>query len=732
MKPGKKTDKNLSRLLRELDLDAENEANFHLKSSKLVISLLTGIFLAVSLFSVVLLEQNMIHAYRHNHTELITSNSQTCARLNGFFNIITTPLALLLTLFYMFLFWRRSCCLRCFLRRPAPPMIVHPFKKQDRFLSACVYGIMANEVMKIGLQAIFKTSSVDLITRHVNDSSGLFRLALRVAQVFLTAVCYYPPLVAFCANSFIVFATAGLYMILSQAMSIWFEGSCYNFEQSYEYVSGQIKALGSGLIASSFFKVTPHFFFMSLVSAVLCYKSAESFVFILGKSFFSSGQKIRFSKYKLLINEDLRFFSRPDITYSFNLVNKTIRMCRQEERNFSSDANLTTRDKLVRKLRLTLQAHVYKWDDDFRFSARVVSAHLVAFLALYYFMIDWVVTGVWVLRRLQDIMTDLLALMINFLLELLFKRRVDIEFGKIFIRETIITGYILAAVLTFIICCVQCLFGLSSIKSNLIKLYKGKHGSVPKLTSNISICGGNLRFTGYLVGFLLNGFVFINFFIFTIGILTYYLFLLGWLNWTRRLLLELVPVFVVLVVKRVFSFLCCKFLFLQKRAEFLALDNFRAYSIFVFIAFFFDCIIGAISAFIRLLVGVLGSLFFMPRIGYSFLGRQLEKFDGGFTTSTGYYQMEAAHSHPVMISFCALLYYKRLINKLDNFLEYDLVQLIKQDKIEEIDSMHRFREEKAYNRRVVNRWAVAVTLINNFNLISYRKKSSSMQKIVLC
>jgi hypothetical protein len=93
--------------------------------------------------------------------------------------------------------------------------------------------------------------------------------------------------------------------------------------------------------------------------------------------------------------------------------------------------------------------------------------------------------------------------------------------------------------------------------------------------------------------------------------------------------------------------------------------------------------------------------------------------------------MEEMHSHPVLITFCAILYYKRLVNKLDEVHSHDLIQLFKRNKSKEPKNKSEDgnMNKAGYNKKILNRWAVAITLINNLQLVADRKKSSSMRKI---
>jgi hypothetical protein len=64
------------------------------------------------------------------------------------------------------------------------------------------------------------------------------------------------------------------------------------------------------------------------------------------------------------------------------------------------------------------------------------------------------------------------------------------------------------------------------------------------------------------------------------------------------------------------------------------------------------------------------------------------------------------------------------VNKLDVVHSHDLIQLFKRNKSK--DSKNKTEDwnvnKAGYNKKVVNRWAVAVTLINNLQLVAYRKK----------
>lgn len=95
----------------------------------------------------------------------------------------------------------------------------------------------------------------------------------------------------------------------------------------------------------------------------------------------------------------------------------------------------------------------------------------------------------------------------------------------------------------------------------------------------------------------------------------------------------------------------------------------------------------------------------MPRIDYAFFGRYLEKYDNGYSTYYGYLFIEAAHTHPILLSFCSLLHYKILAFENPNF-HLNTGRVV----------------SKVYNKRVLRKWYLYCTLVKNPSLIAYRKR----------
>lgn len=136
-------------------------------------------------------------------------------------SLISHPLAFLIVILYMFLFWRRSCCVTCCFRRPAMPMIIPPFQKHNRLDSALVYGIIASSIITMIFDAFTKSSNSDLISTHVNDPTGIVSLLIKIVDVFIAALRYYPILIAFHSNSFIIYIVSALFVVVDFIAEIY-------------------------------------------------------------------------------------------------------------------------------------------------------------------------------------------------------------------------------------------------------------------------------------------------------------------------------------------------------------------------------------------------------------------------------------------------------------------------------------------------------------------------------
>ena len=202
--------------------------------------------------------------------------------------------------------------------------------------------------------------------------------------------------------------------------------------------------------------------------------------------------------------------------------------------------------------------------------------------------------------------------------------------------------------------------------------------------------------------------------------------------------LKLLPLLAVTIFKKI-NYQITTRLFLQKNTKILALDNFRVFNIVLFFAFFFDCfILGVIEALIRLIKVVIISIIYMPRIAYGFFGRLLEKEDNAYRTYMGYLYIEAAHTNPIMVTFCSLLTYHGLsehvrnivLKRIDVNVKFHRSSNFLNQVTNDLQPNHVLgrKRRKTYKKYIVNRWHVFLFLTKNPVLLMYRKVKNDKPK----
>ena len=79
-----------------------------------------------------------------------------------------------------------------------------------------------------------------------------------------------------------------------------------------------------------------------------------------------------------------------------------------------------------------------------------------------------------------------------------------------------------------------------------------------------------------------------------------------------EILLWLLPIITVIVVKFILNKIATEYWFLFQKSKILALNNFRAFNVFLYFNFYFDCFMGIISAVIRLIQSLVIAILMMP------------------------------------------------------------------------------------------------------------------------
>lgn len=116
-----------------------------------------------------------------------------CRRFDNYVwqNFVSLPLALLVTLICSCLRKRDTVCLQFCHGRPSLPLPFNLYDKRQRHVIAAIFGISANEVLKI-----FEEILVRLSSKSVTDNEGiLIELLKRIGVVLLIGMRYFPLLI---------------------------------------------------------------------------------------------------------------------------------------------------------------------------------------------------------------------------------------------------------------------------------------------------------------------------------------------------------------------------------------------------------------------------------------------------------------------------------------------------------------------------------------------------------
>lgn len=275
---------------------------------------------------------------------------------------------------------------------------------------------------------------------------------------------------------------------------------------------------------------------------------------------------------------------------------------------------------------------------------------------------------------------------------------------------------------------------LRMFQSDKLFLPRQSLSSAESVTGNLQYCGFQIAY--YLSGYaIMQGLVFFLIYLVTGGVI------LPFIHFTSRVVHVLVNTVVptVIVIALVFASqpILAKTYFLQERIEPddwdkpLALKHREGFHNFSYFLVFLNVLVGVVAAVVRVMTSLLLGLFLVMRIDRPILMRGFEKLDQSYKAYVGNLVFLNAHSHPVMVSFCKIMYYMSLTKrKQERKRTYtrptscdfsDVPGLSPYDPAETPEM-----EWKKPLSRSVKRWQIAYTLIFNPKLIETRKPSSSL------
>ena len=130
-------------------------------------------------------------ALKHGRYIYLDTVVKPCSNITyGMIDLISTPIALALITFYVFLYKRRVFLSNKGLSgRIGLPMITTTWTKSNRFYTAIIYGLIAHNIYEIVLSALASgTTKADIDLDNVRDPSGIVKLLFRLTQVILVGI----------------------------------------------------------------------------------------------------------------------------------------------------------------------------------------------------------------------------------------------------------------------------------------------------------------------------------------------------------------------------------------------------------------------------------------------------------------------------------------------------------------------------------------------------------------
>ncbi|XP_076453747.1 receptor for retinol uptake stra6-like [Babylonia areolata] len=325
----------------------------------------------------------------------------------------------------------------------------------------------------------------------------------------------------------------------------------------------------------------------------------------------------------------------------------------------------TLKGRIVSLLLSLLHRFVYKRQRGFRYPARMISILFIAILVLYTLTYECLA----VFPRLCALYRDGVYEYIEYVLgedavpgeDPYITDLRNLLYVAWWYLDALRVCCIVSITMAAVFAVFNVLHALSSYRAHLLALYRGDHSQIPPAAqfSNTSHCINSIKYAGFQVGYMIWSFIIQACILFLLCVIlaTFISLIMNeFTDWIIMLLELLWPVLMTVVLITVTQFLLAKFLFLQERGLYMALDNRHAYFNFTYFMFFYNVFLGLASCVMRILKAMLLGIIFLSRLDNSTLSRRFEFFDPGFRAYVGYMHMEAAHTHPVMIVFCRLMF----------------------------------------------------------------------------
>ena len=567
------------------------------------------------------------------------------------------------------------------------PIPVDFLSHMDRKFVAVVFAIYADELFDI---------VKNVVNGETKEAEGIISVyLLRVVDVLIIGLRYYPILAAVYLKSIFTLACGTLYAWLDFSLTIVNQGMCskdyyptaenYNETNGEDYLREVFTYFGTGstIVIIQLCTDAPRYLCVTYVSVKLP-------AMLIKKIY----QRVNFHKFS--IDEQMRMKSNREERVLLRVSDSdSSEMIYVRNLFRSSDQRPASRCLIGR----IIPKAIYEWRDDFRYSSRVLSLYSSISLLLFFITVQVCMRT---LPYLQAMRMSLQELSDNYI-----KSNEDnSQTSSKYRIPNLIRLFSLVLVTTVVIIIIQLLVSLVNIRRNLFQLYRGDDCEIPRRqrSNYVSYSVNNVHFAGYFIGYLIWG-------IFIVAMLCVLLYgaIEAYIIYGTRRLLETalkysIPSSLLLYFKQYLNKFLSQYIFLQDAGQVVSINHRRLLMIYIYLSFFLDAFLGVISSILRLTKSFIGGILYMCRLDYSPLGRKLETLDGGFNAYCGFIHVESAHRHPVMLLFASHLLYQWKLR------QYQLK-----------DSSKIFNGKPSKSSRAIRRWHLGVFLCRNPTIVFFRK-----------
>ena len=161
------------------------------KYLNLVLFLISIILSIGTILVISLVNYDEVFAVKNDRLDYLNATHSLCDNITyGVIDLISTPIAALILIFYIILYKRRVLLRNTFkYRNVGLPMIVTNWNKWNKFYTSMVYGLMALNIFEIVSSTISKSGRAYTDIKKVNDgNTSIVKLLFTIAQVILVGI----------------------------------------------------------------------------------------------------------------------------------------------------------------------------------------------------------------------------------------------------------------------------------------------------------------------------------------------------------------------------------------------------------------------------------------------------------------------------------------------------------------------------------------------------------------